>query len=255
MIVGTWIVFRRELVGLFLQPLAWILLLLASLFQGLMFTSVYLPGQGGDVHRAALALLGGTEMFWILALVMTPLVTMRMISEEARSGVLEFLLTAPVPDVSVVLGKLLAATSFMGILWGSGFLPLIVSTIGGVPPDWSHLLVAYFGMVLVSALFCAVGLTMSALCATPILAAFLAFLANLALMLSGIALRLTDAVPEEVVPRAAIEWIVDKFDVVGRFQVSFVAGVLDSAHVAFFLAWTMAFVFLAVRMLEMRRWR
>ena len=57
------------------------------------------------VLAAGLALFGGTELFWVLALVLTPLVTMRMISEEAKSGVLEFLLTAPVPEAAVVLGK------------------------------------------------------------------------------------------------------------------------------------------------------
>lgn len=255
MIAGTWIILRRELAGLFLQPLAWSLLLLAGLLQGLMFSSDYLPRAGDDVHAAALQLFGGTPMFWFIALILTPLVTMRMISEEAKSGVLEFLLTAPVPEVSVVLGKLGAATAFMALLWGSGFLPLIVATLGGVSPDWPPLLVAYLGMVLVSALFCAIGLASSALCATPVLAAFLAFLANLAFMLSSAALRFADRVPDDVLPRTWIEWTVDKFAVVERFQVSFVAGVLDSAHVIFFLAWTAAFTFLAVRLLESRRWR
>lgn len=255
MIAATWTVLRRELAGLFLQPMAWALLLLAGLLQGFLFSSVYLPRTGDEVHQAAQLLMGGTELFWILALFLTPLVTMRMISEEAKSGVLEFLLTAPIPEASVVVGKLGAATSFMAILWGAGFLPLVVSAIGGVSPDWPPLFVAYLGMVLVSALFCAVGLASSALCATPALAAFVAFLVQLALMLSAVALRLADAIPEDVVPRTTIEWIVDKFDVTGRFQVSFVAGVFDSAHVVFFGAWTAAFAFLAVRLLESRRWR
>lgn len=255
MIGATWTVLRRELAGLFLQPMAWALLLLAGLLQGFMFSSVYLPRVGGDVHRAGQLLFGGTELFWVLALFLTPLVTMRMISEEARSGVLEFLLTAPIPEVAVVLGKLGAATAFMSILWGSGFLPLAVASFGGVAPDWPHLFVAYLGMVLVSALFSSVGLASSALCGTPVLAAFLAFLANLALLMSGVALRLADAIPEDVVPRSWIEWVVDKFDVTGRFQVSFVAGVFDTAHVVFFAVWTAAFAFLAVRLLESRRWR
>jgi len=253
---ASWTILRRELAGLFLQPLAWALLLLAGLLQGLMFSSFYLPGRGGDVHAAGLELFGGTQLFWVLAIVLTPLVTMRMISEEAKSGVLEFLLTSPVPEAAVVIGKLGAATIFMALLWASGFLPLVVAALGGVSPDWPHLFVAYLGMVLVSALFCAIGLASSALFSTPVLAAFVAFLGNFALMVSGIVtLQLADAVPEDVVPRAWIEWVVDKFDVVARFQVSFVAGVLDSAHVVFFLAWTAAFAFLAVGLLESRRWR
>lgn len=255
MIGATWTILRREFAGLFLQPSSWVLLLLASLLQGWLFASVYLPNAGYDVHRAALATLGGGEVFWILVLVLPPLVTMRMISEEARSGVLEFLLTAPVPDAAVVLGKLLAATSFFALLWGASLVPLVVASAVGAPPDWPQVFLAYGGMLLVSALFCSVGLAASALCASPALAAFVAFLGNLLLVLTTVLLRLADAIPQSVVRREVVEAVVDTFDVVGRYQTSFRAGVLDSGHVVFFAAWIAAFLFLTVRLLEMRRWR
>jgi ABC-2 type transport system permease protein len=252
---ATWTIFRREFAGLFLQPVVWVLLLLASLLNGWLFSGVYLPAAGNDVQRAGLAVLGGSEAFWILVLVLAPLVTMRMISEEHRSGVLEFLLTAPVPDAAVVLGKLLAATSFFALLWSANLVPLVVASFVGAAPDWPQVLLAYGGMVLVSALFCSVGLAASAVSGAPVLAAFLAFVGNLALLMSTIALRFTDAIPSHVVSREVVAAIVDKFDVVGRYQTSFRSGVFDSGHVVFFVVWIAAFTFLTVRLLEMRRWR
>ncbi|MEZ5980359.1 MAG: ABC transporter permease subunit [Planctomycetota bacterium] len=255
MIRGTLTIYGRELAGLFLQPFVWVLLFVSTLLLGWLFAGTYLPGANGDVHRATMIALGGDFWFWVLTLVLAPLVTMRMISEEARSGVLEYLLTAPVPDASVVLGKLLAATTFFVVLWGTCAVPALVATIGGVTPDWSQILVAWLGTTLVCALFCAVGLTASAMSQTPVLAAFLAFLFALILLVSRVALRLFDAIPDDVLPRSWIEFVVDKLDVVGRYQVSFRNGVLDSAHVLFFVVWIACFVFFTVRLLEMRRWR
>ncbi|MEO0652568.1 MAG: ABC transporter permease, partial [Planctomycetota bacterium] len=113
---GAWTIYRRELAGLFFQPLAWVLLFLALLFNGGMLL-LWLYGSGGDVNLALAASLGGWG-FWILACVLSPLVTMRMISEESKSGLLEFLLTAPVGDAAVVFGKYLAASTFFEGLEG-----------------------------------------------------------------------------------------------------------------------------------------
>jgi ABC-2 type transport system permease protein len=103
------------------------------------------------------------------------------------------------------------------------------------------------GTVLTSALFCAIGILWSAVTPTPLLAAFFAFVSNLAFLLLPFLRSLTHS--------SLLHSLIERVDVVGHFQRSFLMGVLDTAPVVFLLAWTGLFVFLAVRLVEMRRWR
>jgi ABC-2 type transport system permease protein len=246
---GTSVIFRRELAGLFLQPFLWVLLAAALVLQGVLQFAILQQYQG-DVHLAILGQLGTGYLFWALVVVLSPLVTMRMISEEAKSGVLEFLLTAPVSDFAVVLGKLLAATTFFVVLWAPSLIQGLLFSALGATPDWGLVLSAYFGAILVSALFCALGLFASALSNTPALAAFLGFLFCLGALIVPQFQGLLRGVDREVVD-AAFRTV----DVVGRYQASFLRGAFDSAHLIFFLAWIGALMFLTVRLVEMRRWR
>jgi ABC-2 type transport system permease protein len=256
-------IWRREALGLFLSPLAWILLLVALFLYGVFFVSA-LGGTGGDVGRALDFALGGSWAFWAFLLFLPPLLTMRLLSEEARSGTLEFLLTAPVTDAAVVLGKFLAATSFMALLWSAVLVYASAIAATGTAPDWSAVLVAYCGAVLSSALFVAIGLLTNCFTSTPLLAAFLAFIASLWwLLLPNIATALIVELKGLLAGfvgglDAAEHWItraVSSMDVIGHTQVSFLRGVIDTAEIAFFLIWIAFFLFLTVRMLEVRRWR
>ncbi len=244
---GLWTIYRRELAGLFLAPLAWILLCATLLYNAFFFLA-YLEASGGDVALTLVAMHQGP--FWFLISFLTPLLTMRMISEEARSGLLEFLLTAPVGDGAVVTGKMLAATTFLGLSWSSVPLFCVFVHALGAPPDWGMVFTEWLGVVLVGALFSAIGLVASALSSTPLLAAFLGLLTNLSLLL----------VPGWVVQavrgpwRDQAAWVRAKVDVLAHFDGSFMTGALDTAHLVFFVAWTAAVLFLAVRLIEARRW-
>ncbi|MCC6406224.1 MAG: ABC transporter permease subunit [Planctomycetes bacterium] len=245
--IGT--IFRRELAGLFLGPLAWVILCIGLFSSGYFFV-LGLAGTGGDVQQALSLSLGGGWPFWALLIVVPPLLTMRMISEEARSGVLEFLLTAPVSDFAVIVGKLLAAVFFMALLLSGVLFHGLLLGLFGVTPDWGALLLGYLGAVLASALFCALGLVFSAATQTPLLAAFLAFVANVALLTLPLAADFFGSPPG-----GALRVALRQFDIVLHYQGSFLRGVLDTSHAVFFLAWTAFFAFLATRFLEARRWR
>lgn len=246
---GLGAVYRRELAGLFLAPLAWILLCLTLVYNAFFFV-FYLESQtGGEVNTALSLLLGGAWPFWFLAMFLPPLLTMRMISEESRSGLLEFLLTAPVADAAVVCGKALAATTFMAILWGSVLLYGLLVHLLGAAPDWGQLVMQWLGASLVTALFCAVGLVASAISGTPLIAAFLAMVGNFLVVLLPVVAQSARGLPRDV-----LAWTVSKIDVMGHFQGSFQTGALDSAHVVFFVAWILALLFLVVRIVEARRW-
>jgi ABC-2 type transport system permease protein len=242
---GLLAIYRRELSGLFLGPLAWILLGIALLLNGYLFT-LYLKSAAGDLDVAMRYSLGDSFVFWVLVVLVPPLLTMRMISEESRSGMIEFLLTAPVSDAAVVVGKFLAATTFMGLLWGAVFVYVITVTTVGPAADWGALVSGYAGALLVSGLFTAIGLFASSLTSTPIIAAFAAIVFNLVLVLLPLFAGLSD-----------FPWftrLVAHVHVIDHLKSAFLIGVLDSAYVVFFVAWTALFLFAAVRALEARRW-
>lgn len=245
---GLAAIFRRELAGLFLAPLAWILLVLVLVYQAYFFLLV-LDAKGGEVNGSLVFILGGGLPFWLLLLVLPALLTMRMISEESRSGLLEFLLTSPVSDAAVVLGKALAATTFFALAWASTFLFALLVQYLGAAPDWGLLFSAWLGATLAAALFCSLGLVSSALFSTPLLAAFMTILANIGLYALPMLARAWRGPAGELLGS-----ILARVDVLAHFQGSFVSGALDSAHVVFFLAWIAAALFLAVRAVESRRW-
>lgn len=245
---GLFTIYRRELAGLFLAPLAWVLVCLTLLYNGLFFVH-YLGESGGQVDVALELTLGGGLPFWFLVAFLPPLLTMRMISEESRSGMLEFLQTAPVTDRAVVGGKALAATSFLGLIWASVAVYGLALHLLGAPPDWGQLSTGLFGALLVGALFSAMGLTCSALSGTPLLAAFLATVLNfgvLFLPIAGGGLR--EASPD------LHAWLTARVNVIANYQASFLTGALDTAHVTFFVAWTGVFLFATVRLVESKRW-
>ncbi len=172
---------------------------------------------------------------------------MRMISEEARTGMLEFLQTAPVTDFAVVFGKFVAAWAFMSLFWSALLVYAITIHLLGVDPDWGAVVGGCFGAVFVSGLFCAIGLLCSATTSTPLLAAFFGIVANIV----AVQLPRLAALPDVT----WLKWTSGQVDLVSSLQRGFLAGVLDSQVVVFFSVWTALFLFLSVRAVEARRWR
>jgi ABC-2 type transport system permease protein len=246
---GAVVIYRRELAGLFLQPVAWVLLGLGLFFNGFFF-ELYLRAARGDADLAFTYLYGNGVSWWLLMFVLPPLLTMRMISEEARSGLLEYLLTAPVRDGALVLGKVLAATTFMAVLWGGAFVLAASLTACGASIDWTRLALGWCGAVQASLLFCSAGLLASALSSTPIVAAFLAMMFGAAILLApNLVARLA------FVPRGWRAALFERIDVAGQLQQSFLRGLFDSATTISLLAGSAVLLVLCVRRVEMQRWR
>ncbi|TAJ24258.1 MAG: hypothetical protein EPO68_01705 [Planctomycetota bacterium] len=244
---GTAVIYRRELSGLFLQPVAWVLLALGLFLNGYAFPALLIATKGDADAAFLYAFRSG---FGWISIVLPPLLTMRMISEEARSGMLEYLLTAPVKDGALVLGKVLAATTFMAVLWGGAFVLAAALAACGAAIDWPRLVLAWGGTVLASLVFCSAGLVASALAATPVVAAFLGMM-----LCAGIVLLPTFVDRLAFASRATRRALIERIDLAGQLEQTFLRGMFDSSTLVLLVSTSAVLLVLCTRRLEMQRWR
>ena len=230
----------RELGAYFLSPIAYAV---AGVF---LFSTGLAFGLGTFDNGAESSLRPLFEFWMVMILVFVlPMLTMRLMSEEFRSGTIETLMTVPVSEIEVVLGKFLGVLTFYLILLGTLLIyPLILSRYGHV--DWLLLLCNYIGLVLIGALYLAAGLFFSACTKHQIIAVLLSF-TLLALMTFA-----AEGLAQEV--SGWQKAVLQHLSVRAHFA-NFVRGMLDLNHVVFFVTTTGLFLFLAVKRVEVRRWR
>jgi ABC-2 type transport system permease protein len=230
---------RRELGGYFFSPMAYVIgalfLLAAAVW---FFHFIFRPGEEASLRG----------LFEALAHIMVftaPLLTMRLMSEEYRSGTIEKLTTAPISEAQIVAGKFLGVMGFYAALLATTlvFLGLIISY---ARPDPGVALMGYLGMLLLGAAFLAVGLFTSCLTRYQILAALVAvgILALFGLLMTPI----VEKAPEWLGNVAA------KMNAMTYFR-DFAKGLFDTRGLVYFLSATAIFLFFAVKALESRRWR
>jgi len=187
-------------------------------------------------------------LFDVLAyglVVVVPLLTMRLVAEELRSGTIETLMTAPVTDTQVILGKFLGAFALYLILLATTLVLVVLVAIYG-QPDYGVAAMGYLGMALLGASYVAVGVFASSLTRHQLVAGLIG-IAILGFFTAGV-YALVSAVPPESAP------IVGKFNMISYFG-DFSKGFLDLRGIVFFLSVTGLFLFLSVKVLESRRWR
>ncbi|MEE9404263.1 MAG: ABC transporter permease subunit [Algisphaera sp.] len=231
---------RRELIGLFASPIGYVVLALFALGSGLVFAVGFAPGQPAAMTTTFDATV------WLLVF-LAPAISMRLLSEEMARGTLERLGTSPVSDTQVILGKWLAAMAFLALL----FIPLLIQIgllIWHGDPDFGPLLSGLLGVVLVGALYLAVGTFASAATENQIIAFLLAMFVIAGLTFLFFFLPESGVLPATV--RAAV-----LYANVNRQFAEFNRGVIDLRNVLYFVSMTGLFLFLAVKLLESRRWR
>ncbi len=235
----------REVESYFLAPLMYLVLAVFLVLNGLAFSYSLIDMQG-NVDATVRSFLGGSMLFWINILLVPPLLTMRLIAEERRSGTLEGLMTAPVTDVAVVLAKYLGALTFYVALWAPSIVYLLVLKSYGALPDGGILATSYAGILLLGALLLAIGVLASAVSPNQIVAAILGVVFDLALFFAPL-LSLQ-------MPRGKLRLALEHVSILFHFQNSFAKGILDTGIVAVYLIGAAICLFLAVRAVESRRW-
>ncbi len=238
---------HRELTAYFFSPIAYVVAALllgaasAIFFWGLTWLNIepiFRPGNEASLR----------SLFEALAYIMIfaiPLLTMRLLSEEYNTGTIETLMTSPVTDTQVILGKFLGVMGFYVALLATTTVYLIVMIVYG-QPDPGVAAMGYLGMLLLGAAFAAVGLFASAITRHQLLAALVSMtiLAVLGLMMQAI------------VRHAGPPWnlLAAKLNIMTYFK-DFSRGVFDTRGLVFFLSMAALFLFLSVKTLESRRWR
>lgn len=229
----------REYASFFRIPLGWIVVALFVCLSSIFFVQrALVPGSPASMRDFF-------TIWWGLLLFLAPAVSMRLFSEELRSGTIETALTAPVPESSLVTGKYLAAVGFFITM----LLPSVVY-VGVLEwlsrPDFGPVLSGYLGLVLLGMLYLAVGVAASSLTASQTLA----FLGTLFTLL------LLDFLPGLIAPR-----LPDHFAKVFAMlspsvrAADFYRGLIDTSHIAFFLLVSAWFLAIAAVVLQSRRWR
>ncbi len=240
----------KEMQVFFYSPLIYVLWALFFFFNSWAFVQILnvLNDPMGVVQIAPVEIFfGGTIFFWLLMITLTPLLTMRTISEEKRTGSLEQILTAPISEWEFLLGKFLAVNLVLGLFWLSALVyPCLIS--GQISFHWPAVGVAFVGVVLLNAVFSAVGIFASSLTANQVVSAFLSFVMVMILFTIGIFSRFVVGPGQKVLSYVSV---------LEQFQNSFSSGILDSRAVVYFVSLSLLFLTLAWLVLvgiRRRRW-
>jgi ABC-2 type transport system permease protein len=249
------IICRKELRSYFVSPIAYVLLVMFALIFGLFFwlflqrfvfvgQEMMMRGQMYPMNindELIRPLLSNAS---VMALFFIPMITMRLFAEEKRSGTIELLVTSPIRDAEIVLGKWLAAVTLYAIMLAfTGLSVLFLFKYGN--PDWKPLLVGYLGLLLQAAALLAIGTFISTLTKNQIIAGAATFAICLILWVIEWPSEFESATWAKVLSYLSI---VTHFESFGR-------GVLDTKDAIFYVTVIFLGLFLTARSMESLRWR
>ena len=241
----TYEVFRRELASLFVSPIAYLVLFFFLLINGVTFW-FYIQVSGGNLE-VLLNSQYSSITFWFLSLLIPPLLTMRTLAEEQRQGTYESLITTGVSETSLVVAKFAACWLFFAILWASLLPPYFLLEWQAADLDWGMIGCVHGGVLLVGALFTAIGIFASSFTKNQLVAASAAVILNLFVFFVHYFRFLYDAGDYEL---RYFQYI----SPLAHFGEDFTRGVFDYRYVTLYLSFAVLFLFMGVKSLERRRW-
>ena len=229
-------IYKREVKAFFSTPIGYVVLGAFYFFLGFFFAYQFNYGYA--------ALTFTFSQMFSITLFLIPIITMRLMSEERRQKTDQALLTAPVSLWGIVLGKYFAALTIFAL----GYAPTILHTMilsSYTSVNWLLYLGNLLGVLLLGASIIAVGLFISGLTESQIVAAICTFAVSLFIIL-------LDSF-SELVNVSFIKKLIEWFSFSGRYN-SFMNGIMDCSNILFFVSFAAIFLFLSVRLLEKRRY-
>ena len=173
-----------------------------------------------------------------------PMVTARIYAEEKRSGTIELLLTSPLTDLQIIMGKFLGAIALYGVMLVVTLIHLAVLFAYG-SPEWKPLVTAYLGLLLMGGSFIALGLFISSLTKNQIVAGTVTFAVFLMLWV-------VTWIGETGGPTVGA--VTNYLSIVNHFD-DFAKGVIDTTHVIYYLSFITFSLFLTLKSVDSERWR
>lgn len=242
---------RRELGGHFVSWTGYVVIAAVLFLMGLCFVNLFEALNAEPTEHPILEIFFGTYYFWLILLMAAPVITMRSFAMEKFTGTFETLMTTPVSDLQVVLAKFSAAWVFHIVLW----LPLVamvwlVRKHGNDPAalDWGVLASTYMGILLLGALYMALGCLASSLTRSMVIAAIIALAVGGALfLLSFLSFSLA----------GQGGWWARVFQHLSLIEHihDFSRGVVDTRALVLYPSLTLLFLYLTLKVVESRRWR
>ncbi len=241
---AIWIIAQREFKRYFISPVAYAVAAFMYLILGGIFSvNIYLGLPSGQINPDGRMVM---QPLVLILIFVTPAITMRLLADEQRMGTLELLLTAPVRDWELVVGKWLGSFGFMlAVVAVTWVYPLIIHRLTTPGIDQGVLLSAYLGVLLMVSAMLALGLVASALFSSPLAAFFVGLLFLIGLWILG---ALSSGV-------GTVSQIAGYLGLVGHFYDNLYRGILEASDILYYLSLTALGLFLATQIVESRRWR
>lgn len=232
----------KELYTYFVTPIAYFVCFVFSALSGFLFSvNLILESERGGLSSIVMQILF-SQMAFIL-LFFTPVLTMKLFAEERKSGTIELLLTSPISDSQVVIGKYFASMVLLSIILTLSLLyPILILFFGIL--DIGLILSGYLGLILISSCFISLGLFMSSMSRNQIVAALSSFGFILILWIIGIQSNRTGAIAK------VLSYL--SFHV---HYTEFSRGIIVLKDVVFYLSFTSVCLFATVKSIESSKWR
>ena len=252
---NIWTVARRELYSYFVSPVAWVLLTIFAFLSGMFtyiisasFVRASLEGQMSgqsfpmNVNEQVIAPLFSNIA--VVGLFLIPLISMRLFAEEKRQGTIELLVTSPVHDLEIVIGKWLSAVLMYAALLAVLLLDYSFLFVYG-NPDWKPVATGFLGVLLQGACLLALGTFISTLTRNQIVAGAIGFALALVLWILNWTTNFGNSDTVQFLNYLSIVSHIDSFS----------RGIIDTKDLIYFLSMIFLGLFLTARSLESLRWR
>ena len=241
-------ILKRELLSLFVTPIAWVVSAAFLLLQGLYFFFLILSFSAHEDVILGMgpveSFFGQSAFFYFPLVLICPVLTMRLFAEERKTGTIESLLTAPVTPAAVVLGKYVATFLVYVAMWTPTVLYMVIlSSYGEI--DWRLVATGYSGAMLVGAAYLAIGALASALTTSQLAAA----VASTGFILAFFVMGFAAGAVGEGSTRTMLEHIA-----VSSLVNDFSRGLVDSRRLVFWLSFAAVPLYATVRIVESWRW-
>ncbi len=246
---NIWTIARREYRHYFTSPIAYIVALLTLLTVGIYFVVIiyYVTNQSyySNTAPGIDVIIGPLATVFLFA---SPAMTMRLLADEQRMGTLELLLTTPIKDGELVVGKWLGSFLFMlTIIAITLVYPIVLNKLTSPGIDQGVMVSAYLAIILLTAVFLAIGTAMSSFFSNQ----FAAFFATFAVL---IVFWWLIRLPTFIVQNDSINNILNYLDLHGRFN-SMLAGTVSLSDIIYPISLTALGLFLSAAAVDIRRWR